>query len=463
MKYSHYQEAIFDYAVSGSGSAKINAVAGSGKTATGVEMCNRISTFGRYMAFNRHIAQELSRKVNYFECCTYNSFGNRILREHFESMPKVSDRKDANLLRYFVLGNPSSGSEDLKRYYENVGSVCRLISLFKNKLVLSVEEAQAELPGILERYDIDLPDEDLLFDTFEKSITDHKYISYDDQKYLPLLLGLEIPQSDFLVIDEAQDTCDVERELMLRSCSGRVFIFGDPWQCIYSFKGTTPDAMSQFDGIDLPLSICYRCSAAVIREAQKIVPHIEAWKSGGVVDTIKFEKFYDMAVPGDMVLARCTLDLVESCLQFIRAGIPAYVKGREIGDKLLKLVDKIGGPDDKFLGNLDIWYDSEYRRFVDTNELALILLADKRDTLRVLWDGSIVDLVKKIEKLFGEENGICHMTVHKAKGLQAKRVFLLKPDKIPHPRAKKPWMKEEEMRLLYVAITRAQEDLFYVQ
>ena len=55
-------------------------------------------------------------------------------------------------------------------------------------------------------------------------------------------------------------------------------------------------------------------------------------------------------------------------------------------------------------------------------------------------------------------------SVHKAKGLEAKRVFILQPEgaTMPHPAAHTLWEKEQELHILYVAITRAIEELVYV-
>jgi len=462
MKYSKYQQAIFDTTETNETNntcVAINAVAGSGKTATGVELCNRKQGFGRYMAFNKHIAEELRRKLLFtVESMTYNAFGNSILRDHLPRY-KVSDRKDANLLRYFVLKD-----RDPELYWTNVGVITRLISLFKAHCCFTVAEAKDKLAWLQARHDIEDCNLDLLFETYDKSIKDYSYVSFDDQKFLPLLLGLDIPRSDYLVIDEAQDTCDVEMELMLRS-SDIVYIFGDPMQCIYSFKGTTPDAMDVFVermcALQLPLSICYRCSQAVVREAQKIYDAIEPWEESPEGDVRSGN--LSEAVPGDMVLARCTADLVQSCLNFIREGVPAYVKGREVGDKLIRTIDRVQLLHGKFdKQTLRLWEKSEYDKNKD-NDAVLLRLSDTVETLEVLIgnDRSVGDIKNQIERLFTEGFGIAHMTIHKSKGLQAKRVFLFRKN-LPHPRSKQTWQREEECRLEYVAITRAEEELIYV-
>jgi superfamily I DNA/RNA helicase len=53
-------------------------------------------------------------------------------------------------------------------------------------------------------------------------------------------------------------------------------------------------------------------------------------------------------------------------------------------------------------------------------------------------------------------------SIHRAKGLEAKRVFILRSDLLPHPMAKSEWAKGQEKNLSYVAKTRAIETLVYV-
>jgi len=56
-----------------------------------------------------------------------------------------------------------------------------------------------------------------------------------------------------------------------------------------------------------------------------------------------------------------------------------------------------------------------------------------------------------------DEGEIMLSTVHKAKGLEAPNVFILATERMPHPKG-----GHEENNICYVAITRAQENLFFV-
>lgn len=53
-------------------------------------------------------------------------------------------------------------------------------------------------------------------------------------------------------------------------------------------------------------------------------------------------------------------------------------------------------------------------------------------------------------------------TIHKAKGLENDKIFLICPELIPSRFATQLWQLKQEQNLLYVAITRAKKDLTYV-
>ena len=92
-----------------------------------------------------------------------------------------------------------------------------------------------------------------------------------------------------------------------------------------------------------------------------------------------------------------------------------------------------------------------------------IALADKVLTLVFLakLSNNIEDLKNKIKTIFTDEiQGIVLSTVHKAKGLEANRVFIVRPDLLPM-KTVKGWQQIQEINLQYVAITRAKTELIY--
>jgi superfamily I DNA/RNA helicase len=124
------------------------------------------------------------------------------------------------------------------------------------------------------------------------------------------------------------------------------------------------------------------------------------------------------------------------------------------------------------VGKVSDWCDSEVAKEQAKkmpNENKILAVSDKADCVVMFTEGAAtVDaVINKIETVFTDEQtvrGIRLSSIHKAKGLEAERVYLLQPKggEVPHPMAKQPWAREQENNLLYVAITRAINELVYV-
>ena len=75
------------------------------------------------------------------------------------------------------------------------------------------------------------------------------------------------------------------------------------------------------------------------------------------------------------------------------------------------------------------------------------------------------DIIRRIESIFSDDNGegICLSTVHKAKGLENDRVFILNEDKFyPKWAMRNKVQAVQEKNLEYVAITRPKKYLGYI-
>lgn len=174
----------------------------------------------------------------------------------------------------------------------------------------------------------------------------------------------------------------------------------------------------------------------------------------------------------DMVLCRVNAPLVSFCFKFIRDGRKANIQGRQIGQGLISTIKKMKATSIlELVRKLDDWLDKEvgkeqHRRY--PNEGRIMNLQDRHTCILYFTEEqeTIEDIIKSIEKLFTDDDkpGIKLSSIHKAKGLEARRVFLLQPEgaAIPHPMAKTLWQREQEMNLLYIAITRAIEEFVYV-
>ncbi len=78
---------------------------------------------------------------------------------------------------------------------------------------------------------------------------------------------------------------------------------------------------------------------------------------------------------------------------------------------------------------------------------------------------TINDFCREIEALFSDSrSSVILSTVHRAKGLENHRVFILEPDKLPLRWAnQQAWELKQEHNLKYVSLTRAKEALYFIR
>lgn len=342
-------------------------------------------------------------------------------------------------------------------------------------------------------------------------------VDFDDMVYGPLVAGLRVKYPyQWVLLDECQDVNATRRELALRLLApgGRFIAVGDSYQSIYGFTGADSDAMElvrkRLDSATLPLTVTYRCPKAVVKEAQRFVPDIVAHESApeGEVLTKQFlldllpdkrlSKPGDIAKadfapvvdldstvtpsyfqPTDAILCRNTAPLVALAYKLIRKRIACRVEGRDIGISLRKLAEKWKVKSlAQLVDRLDGYLSRERARLVAKDEnMRAQQVEDKVTTLLTLIElctsegkHQVEDLFSLIDSLFSDSptSGLPKplltlSTVHKAKGREWDRVFILDRERyMPSRYAKKVWEMQQENNLQYVAATRAKQTLVYL-
>jgi hypothetical protein len=254
---------------------------------------------------------------------------------------------------------------------------------------------------------------------------------------------------------------------------------------IYGFSGADPrsfqNVIDTTGAIELPLSICYRCPTSVIEHSQTVFPGIEPRENApeGKVRQVSEIDLYKEVQEGDMILCRLNAPLLKTCLDLIARGISAKVRGRDIGKQLVSIIKDVhsgfGGVKNfyaKFPKYLDLYFVDKREKLSNrkNSEILIEALQDKVDAVMVVYESAMdcknaKDLEQYIETLFSDDRtSVTLSTVHKAKGLENPRVFIIKPEKLPlHFPKMQDWQIFQEQCLHYVAITRAQEELIYVR
>ena len=165
---------------------------------------------------------------------------------------------------------------------------------------------------------------------------------------------------------------------------------------------------------------------------------------------------------GDFVLSRTNAPLVPMCLKLVQRGIPARVRGRDVGAGLTAIVHKAKAHTlDQVQAHLTAWAAKQMARAMPDEKKAALVerVTDQVSAIEALIEvsESVDDLLSKISAMFNDSNKTpCVMlsTVHRAKGLEAERVFILEKTFTISG--------AEEENIRYVAITRAKAHLTFV-
>lgn len=489
MHYSIFQLAIFDAVVESNEPENliINAVAGSGKTSTIVEACNRLPSGVSvlFLAFNVKIVEELkSRLPRWVNCATFNSVGWRAwLRFTGKKFLKVNADKNYQIAREML------DSKDFTIYGPFISKMVALAksSGIGGKLMPNVKESWLAL---LEQHDVFIDHEEadynygitLAMRALEESIRIAEWsCDFDDQLYMPYLNNAPFQKYDYVFGDEMQDTNPVQKELlarMLNNKTGRLIAVGDPDQAIYGFRGADSTSMEQvktrFSAREMPLSICWRCSKAVVREAQKYVSRIQFAESSpeGAVHHLDRYAATDFR-SSDAIVCRNNAPLVKMAYQLITRGIAVNFLGRDLGSGLCTLIKNMKAKSiDDLEAKLDAWIKRESDKFMKKDQEAKVAaLNDRLECINIFISNlsaenyTIEGLIEEITNLFKDvkTRAVTLCSVHKSKGLEYDRVFILDFAKLmPSPYAKKMWQLQQENNLIYVAITRAKNTLCYI-
>ncbi len=465
--WSPFQQDIFSFVGNGQGNAIVTAVAGSGKTTTLVEAIKQ--AFGNviFLAFNKTIADELkSRGVN---ARTFHSLV-------FSPVMKSRNAKDIeqNKLRKLCDQNLKGLDNSLYSTF-----ICRLVGLGRQAgigcLVPDVEEQWLQL---CIHHDIEPEHEEanlgrgleLASELLSWSNASHM-VDFDDLLYFAVKDGISLPKFHSIFVDEAQDTNAIQRAILRKIMFpiSRLVAVGDPGQAIYGFRGADSESMnliaSEFNCIQLPLSISYRCAQSIVKYAQQWVPHIQASPTapeGEVVD-LKDNWKTELFQAGDLVVCRKTAPLLTTAYTMMRKRQPVTVIGKEIGAGLKAMIRKMNTNDlDEMQRKLHKWVMRQVEKLIARNEDGKREeLEDKASAIDVLVDSmdpgaTVTDLLLVIDELFKDKlNAVRLCTIHKAKGLEAPTVYWLGRNECPSKWARQDWQKQQEVNLCYVAATRA--------
>lgn len=457
------QKVALDAFLAGS-SLKINAFAGTGKTSTLQLLSNATGSRGQYIAFNRNIVGDAKEKfADTVDCSTSHSLAFRAAPSGYKAdIGKMTNKCTAKLLvEAFELKRRRFGD----KYTVNADSQGYLYIETIRRYAQSADDeiGPQHVPtiGVLRV----APDEVLAEVTefaldgarkvWGRMLTERDPLPLGHDGYLKLWgLSRPIIAADYIMLDEAQDTNPVVLDVLQRQRAQLVYV-GDKYQQIYEWRGAVNAMETIQTDASTYLTTSFRFGDAVADLATKML--VRLGEKRPVRGNPAIRSRIGNGTP-DAILARTNATTITAVIEALDAGKRPHLVGDKSelmdmlrGVQLLKEGEPTSCP--AFFGFKN-W--TEVVELARTDEgahlVTFVNLVETRGEKQLMWA-----LNRTVE---AEGADLVISTAHKSKGREWKSVRLMDDFLRSSPSGEsKAGPDPSELRLLYVALTRAKEHL----
>lgn len=443
------------------GSVKINAYAGTGKTSTLEFLAHSTSRRGQYIAFNRDIVRDAKEKFpNTVNCSTSHGLAFRATpsayRSHSDKMTgKINANQLAemlNLKRWSVDGRhvlqPRSQGylilDTLRRYMQSADVELAAHHVPRHGSLLAAPEATMQaVTGFA------LHGAKYVWGRMG-SASDPMPLGHDGYLKLWALSNPAIA-ADFILLDEAQDTNPVVLDVLRKQPAQMIYV-GDKYQQIYEWRGAV-NAMEKIETKgETYLTTSFRFGPAIAEWASKLLLLLGEKRplKGNAAVKSRIGR-----VEPRTILARTNATTIAAIIESLDEGKKPHLVGGtdELMDMLRGVQDLKEGkqstvPD--FFG-FDKW--AEVVEFAKSGEgdhlMSFVNLVEGRGERQLMWA-----LNRTVDE---ERSDLTISTAHKAKGREWSTVRLMNDFLRSQPGKSGSGPDAAEVRLFYVALTRAKE------
>jgi superfamily I DNA/RNA helicase len=445
------------------------AYAGTGKSTTLKNFCrhHKGKTF-KYFVFNSAMEKEAKESFSGIEgvfISTFHAEALKIYRELFKDRleeklePKdlvrfvSEDIDDENQYVYAkallsLLNEFAASRETMDEFLVMMRTKKREWSLTKGVPLLYLLK---KLPGVWEE------------------IIENRNMPFEHSFYLKLyqLSGPKLDY-DYILVDETQDLNPVMIDIVTQQKHAKIIFVGDGFQSIYSWRGavdTMDNILKEYDPQVHYLSQSFRCPPKIGLLADKII------KAAGAEKTFKgvSQGYTEGTTKQKAYIARTNSGVFKYCAEnmdkkiYFVGGVKKY-KLQEILDVKYLQIKRKEFIQNKFIASFDSFKDLvQYAN--KTKDMAL------KGSIGMVFkfsgeDDDIFQMVRDIKAMAAKSPKDADdilTTVHKSKGLEWPHVVLLEDYPFGITKKKKKKLEtinlREELNLLYVAVTRAQESV----
>ncbi len=464
MQATDEQKLALERATSGE-SFKILAYAGSGKTTTLRLISEAMpQRKGLYLAFNKAIATEAAQKFHRgVDCRTFHSLA-------FRQVPRaLTDKLSAPRLTPQRLAEQHHLTPiDVRRKMDGRYEFFRLTAVRQATLILNAltrfcatasqhpHPRHFQMPDWLHESDAEQVATRLypaLEQTWHQALSPSHPAGISHDIYLKYwALSRPVIPADYILFDEAQDSDPLMLGVLMQQSQSQVIYVGDPYQQIYQWRGAV-NAMQRLPLPESRLTRSFRFGDTIagvantlLRELKETVPLEGQPNLQSAIDLTARMK------QPDAILCRTNARAMGLLIGGLQQGHNVALQADT--DRLGRFVDaaaqlKLGRRVELMeLSGFQRWQDvQEYCDSVDGTDLKpLVKLVDEHGTEALRRSLKALKPIAEADYVIS--------TAHKAKGLEWNRVQIENDYNFKLVKGE-PVIQDDEIRLLYVAATRA--------
>jgi DNA helicase-2/ATP-dependent DNA helicase PcrA len=241
------------------------------------------------ITFTKKAAREMACRVEKMlaimprSVSTFHSFCVRVLREDIASLGRNFDKK---FIIYDQTDTKKTLKDILKRFNldpKETDDAQKTISKAKQAYRDNIVVHISSLPFPQNRYAE-------VASAYQRDLEQSNALDYDDLIHLTTHLFVSRPETlgkwqgryDFLMVDEFQDTNEIQYSL-IKLLSGRnrnnIFVVGDPFQTIYTWRGAVPENIlkfgREFGAVEMRLEKNYRSTRKILDVANIVIAKVD--------------------------------------------------------------------------------------------------------------------------------------------------------------------------------------------
>jgi hypothetical protein len=439
---------------------KVEAYAGAGKTSTlnAIASIAKFGLRGLYLAFNSDIVKESldDFPLSVFCKTTHSLAYEFVIKGYPKRQRRINKPLTAKLIsKEFSITKSVNGLTPL--------AFCGyVLEVLKNYCYSSDD-------GIIEEHTnsetinpVHLEDQEIIRlaamvlagKIWKEMNNDDSFLPITHDAYLKMWsLTNPILDYDYILFDEAQDANPLMLSILLKQKAQLIFV-GDRFQQIYSWRGAVNAMQSIKTHNECQITESFRFGQPIADLASMVL-------NNGLGANVNIRgnpevtsKVCTVGVP-DVIICRTNSAIIDNALKYMNLGLKVHVKGgiSKINKLLkcsysLKKGKRVNTPE---LAAFNNWEEVvEYSKTPSGTELSTLVRLVKDYPVYHLT--ALLDLISKVKE---EDANVVLTTVHKAKGCEWNKVLLANDFKSKGDKN----FSDEEINLLYVAITRAKLEL----